>query len=259
MTAGRWSLAGTRALVTGGTLGIGRAIVEEFLALGARVIFVARDAERVRRREADWRNAGADATGVVADVATAKGRASVVAALSGSTDPLHALVNNVGINIRRPATEYTEEETDAVLRTNLASAFHLARSLVDQMAGGSIVNIASVAGLTHLCTGTPYAMSKAAMIQMTRNLAAEWAGRGVRVNAVAPWYIDTPLARQVLDDPDYRRAVIGRTPMGRIGEPQEVAAVAAFLCMPAAAYVTGQCIAVDGGFSVSGLQVEGRP
>lgn len=259
MTIDRWSLEGRRALVTGGTLGIGRAIVEELLAHGARVIFVARDPNRVRSREAGWRDEGADVTGVVADIATAAGRGAVTEALAESGDSLHALVNNVGINIRKPATDYTDEETDAVLRTNLTSAFHLTRSLVENMAGGSIVNIASVAGLTHLCTGTPYAMSKAAMIQMTRNLAAEWAGRGVRVNAVAPWYIDTPLARQVLDDADYRRAVIGRTPMGRIGEPKEVAAVVAFLCMPAAAYVTGQCIAVDGGFSVSGLQVDGRP
>ena len=136
----------------------------------------------------------------------------------------------------------------------------LSRGLAGHMkSGASVVNMASVAGLTHLCTGTPYAMSKAALIQMTRNLAVEWAGRGIRVNAVAPWYIDTPLARQVLDDPEYRRAVLDRTPMGRIGEPAEVAAAVAFLCMPAASYITGQCLNVDGGFSVNGLQVEGRP
>ena len=126
-------------------------------------------------------------------------------------------------------------------------------------AGSSVVNVASVGGLTHLCTGAPYAMSKAAMIQMTRNLAVEWAHRDIRVNAVAPWYIDTPLARQVLDDADYRESVVGRTPMGRIGDPREVAAAVAFLCLPAASYITGQCIAVDGGFTINGLQVEGRP
>ena len=116
-----------------------------------------------------------------------------------------------------------------------------------------MVNNASVAGLTHLRTGAPYGMSKAAMIQLTRNLAVEWAAEGVRVNAVAPWYIRTPLAEQVLSDPAYRQDVLQRTPMGRVGEPEECARAIAFLCMPAAAYITGQCLAVDGGFSVYGF------
>jgi Tropinone reductase 1 len=88
---------------------------------------------------------------------------------------------------------------------------------------------------------------------LTRNLAVEWARWDIRVNAVAPWYIDTPLARQVLDDPDYRRQVLERTPMGRVGRPGEVARAIAFLCMPASGYVTGQTLAVDGGFSVYGF------
>jgi Tropinone reductase 1 len=96
-------------------------------------------------------------------------------------------------------------------------------------------------------------MSKAAMIQLTRNCAVEWAPLGIRVNAIAPWYIDTPLARQVLSDPAYRAEVIQRTPMGRVGEVEEVARVVAFLCMPAAGYITGQCVAIDGGFSVYGF------
>jgi Tropinone reductase 1 len=122
-----------------------------------------------------------------------------------------------------------------------------------EQAPACVVNNASVAGLTHLRTGAPYGMSKAAMIQLTRNLAVEWAPWDIRVNAVAPWYIDTPLARQVLADPDYERQVLERTPMGRVGRPEEVARAIAFLCMPASAYVTGQTLAVDGGFSVYGF------
>jgi Tropinone reductase 1 len=96
-------------------------------------------------------------------------------------------------------------------------------------------------------------MSKAALNQMTRNLAVEWAGDAIRVNAVAPWYTDTPLARQVLDDPTFEAEVLARTPLARIGRPEEVAAAVAFLCLPAAGYITGQTLAVDGGFSVFGF------
>jgi Tropinone reductase 1 len=116
-----------------------------------------------------------------------------------------------------------------------------------------VVNNASVAGLTHLRTGAPYGMSKAGMIQLTRNLSAEWAEEGIRVNAVAPWYIRTPLADQVLRDPAFREEVLNRTPMGRVGEVEECARAIAFLCMPAASYITGHCLVVDGGFSIFGF------
>jgi Tropinone reductase 1 len=258
----QWRLDDKSALVTGGTRGIGRAIVEQLANLGARLVFAARDDARVYELETSLRRDGHDVRGVTADLSVRHGREALVDAVSGHFGQLDILVNNVGTNVRKPVTNYSDDEIDTIFRTNLDSAFSLSRQchpLLEEADSSAIVNIASVAGLTHICTGAPYAMTKAAMIQMSRNLAVEWADDGIRVNTVAPWYIDTPLAREVLQDDDYRASVLARTPMRRIGTVEEVAAAVAFLCMPAASYITGQCLAVDGGFSICGLQVPGRP
>jgi Tropinone reductase 1 len=117
-----------------------------------------------------------------------------------------------------------------------------------QHANAAIVNVGSVSGIVHVRTGSPYGMTKAALHQMTRNLACEWAEDGIRVNAVAPWYIRTQRSEPALADAEYLEEVLDRTPMGRIGEPEEVAGAVAFLCLPASSYVTGEVVAVDGGF-----------
>ena len=256
MPLSHWQLNGQRALVTGGTKGIGRAIVEEILALGGQVHLVARSAEDVKATVAELRERGLDASGEALDVSDPDSRTRLIENLQSSWGGLDLLVNNVGTNIRKAAVDYRGDEYQRIMETNLTATFDLtirAYPLLKASRPAAVVNILSVAGLTHLKTGAPYGMSKAALQQLTRNLAVEWAGDGIRVNAVAPWYTRTPLANQVLQDDAFRQEVLDRTPLKRIADAEEVARAAVFLAMPAASYITGQCLAVDGGFTIYGF------
>ena len=251
-----WSLSGQRALVTGGTKGIGEAVVRQFLDLGALVFIVARDNDLLQQQLTDYRQQGHTVEGLAADVGEPGAATKIIDAVRQVWEGLDILVNNAGTNVRKPTADYTAAEYDYILNTNLRSAYELSQAaypLLKAAEVGKIVMVSSVSGLTHTSSGSLYGMSKAAMLQLTRNLAVEWASDNIRVNAVAPWYIRTPLAGPVLNNPEKLTGILNRTPMKRVGEPVDVASVVSFLCMAASGYVTGQTISADGGLMAWGF------
>jgi NAD(P)-dependent dehydrogenase (short-subunit alcohol dehydrogenase family) len=247
-----WNLQGKKALVTGGTKGIGLAIAKEFLELGAEVLVVARTTESIKGKVKN----SANLFTMDGDVTDATFRKSLIDRVTLNWGKLDVLVNNVGTNIRKKFVEYTEEEYRKLFEVNLFSMVEISRlshALLKKSNDASVINIASVAGSFDVQTGPPYGMTKAAIIQLTKHLAAEWAIDNIRVNCVSPWYIETPLTEAVLAQPERLKKILERTPLNRVGKPEEVANLVTYLAMDKASYITGQNIMVDGGMSVKGL------
>ncbi|KAK4764638.1 hypothetical protein SAY86_025728 [Trapa natans] len=254
---GRWSLEGKTALITGGTRGIGRAIVEELVEFGAKIHTCSRSATELNTCLREWGSKGYTVTGSVCDVSDRDQRGNLIETVSSMFNgELNILVNNVGTNIRKPTIEFSHEEFSHLMCTNFESIFHLCQlthPLLKASGMGSIVFTSSVSGFVSLKSMAVQGATKGAINQLTRSLACEWAKDNIRSNAVAPWYIKTPLVEQVLSSGEYLEEVYSRTPLRRLGDPMDVSSLVVFLCLPASSYITGQIICVDGGMSVNGF------
>ena len=251
LTPDAFSLKGQVALITGGGTGIGLGIAHAFIAQGARVMISGRREEVLRQAVEQL---GPNAAYRVHDVTATDTAAELVDAAETELGPLTALVNNAGNQVRKAAEDLTDADMREVMDVHVNGAFALSRQAAGRMLdgrGGSILFIASMASLMGIPYVLPYATAKSAHLGLIRTLTAEWAGRGVRVTGVAPGWIETEMSRQAFEKVPGRKAkVLGRTPMGGLGQPQDIGWAAAYLASPAAKFVTGVCLPIDGGASI---------
>jgi NAD(P)-dependent dehydrogenase (short-subunit alcohol dehydrogenase family) len=242
------------ALVTGGARGIGLAAARRFLKEGWRVALLDIDADTLRRTEAALADP-ARVLALVADVALPQEVGPAFAALDATWGRLDALVNNAGIAIFGPIAQCTAAQWQRVMDVNLSGPFHCTQAAVPLMkrrGGGAVVNIASISGLRASTLRVAYGTSKAGVIHLTKQQAAEYGNVGIRVNCVAPGPVDTAMAKEV-HTPAIRAAYHDGIPLNRYGTEEELAAAIWFLCSPESTYVNGQTLAVDGGFDTTGI------
>ncbi len=250
MVGNKFSLAGRVALVTGASRGIGRAIAVALGAAGAAGACAARSRDRVDAAAAEITAAGGRARGLRLDVTRSEQIAAGVEEIEGALGPIDVLVNNAGITMEKKTTAVTDEDWDAVLATNLTSMFRCARAVAPGMMRlerGKIINIGSMYGIIGVPRYAAYCASKAAVDGLTRSLAAEWARHGIQVNCLAPGYMSTDISRAALADEKTRALFLSKIPARRIGEPEEVGALAVYLASPASDFMTGQTVYLDGG------------
>ncbi|MEC9092325.1 MAG: glucose 1-dehydrogenase [Planctomycetota bacterium] len=239
-------------LVSGGSRGIGRAIVAEFVKRGAKVVATGRDENALKTTEAEASFAGNSPRVVVCDVLDQSQIIRTVDEVLTDYGRIDTLVNCAGVNRRMPTLDLTEEDYDYIFDINLKGAFHFSRAVGQQMirqGAGCQINIASLNTDRPLPNVVPYAASKAALGNMTQALATEWGEFGVRVNAIAPGFILTDLTRKLWSDKTMHQWGIANTPQKRLGVPEDMAGTAIFLASQASAFMTGQVLYVDGGFT----------
>jgi len=249
-----FDLKGKGALVTGGNGGIGLGMAQALAGAGARVAIAARNRQK---NEAAVRKLGADACAIpIADIADEKACRAMVGEAAERLGRLDILINNAGMSIRKLPQDFALAEWHKVMETNLTSAFVACQAAYPHLkraGGGKVVNIGSMMSIFGATFTAPYGASKGGLVQLTRTLACAWAKDNIQVNAVLPGWIDTALTESARREiPGLNERVLGRTPAGRWGTPDDMGGVAVFLCSKASDYVTGTAIPVDGGYSSQG-------
>jgi NAD(P)-dependent dehydrogenase (short-subunit alcohol dehydrogenase family) len=249
-----FSLKGRRALITGASRGIGAALAMGLARAGADVALAARDSEGLKQIEAAIKADHHNALSLAMDVRNVAAAKAAVESARKQLGGLDILINNAGVEEVRDSLEVDEALWDKIVDTNLRGAFFCAQAAARGMAeagGGVILNICSLTSEVGVPTAVPYGASKSGLLGMTRALAAEWAARGIRVNGIGPGYFRTALTDVFYKDARWQEAMLGKIPMRRFGHTDDLVGAAVFLCSDAAAYITGQCLYIDGGYMAS--------